>query len=58
MKMYYTFYKNSLKNRESLNKTLPKINFSSLSSHRFNFINQFLNENVSDKLSQEKNKKA
>ena len=58
MKMYYTFYKNSLKNRESLNKTLPKINFSSLSSHRFNFINQFLNENVSDKLSQEKKKKT
>jgi hypothetical protein len=36
---------------------LPKLNFSSLSTHRFNFINQFINHNVSERLSNEKKKK-
>ena len=57
MKMYFTFYKNSLKEKKNLNKSLPKISYTSLLSHRFNFINQFINENVSEKLSQDKKKK-
>ena len=57
MKMYYTFYKNSLKESNYFNKSLPKLNFSSLSTHRFNFINQFINHNVSERLSNEKKKK-
>ena len=57
MKMYFTFYKNSLKEKKNLNRSLPKLNYTSLSSHRFNFINQFINGNVSEKLSQDKKKK-
>ena len=57
MKMYYTFYKNSLKETNSFNKSLPRLNFTSLSTHRFNFINQFINHNVSEKLTDEKKKK-
>ena len=57
MKMYFTFYKNSLKEKKNLNKSLPKISYTSLLSHRFNFINQFINENVSEKLTQDKKKK-
>ena len=57
MKMYYTFYKNSLRETKSFNKSLPRLNFTSLSTHRFSFINQFINHNVSAKLSNEKKKK-
>ena len=57
MKMYYTFYKNSLRETNNSNKSLPRLNFTSLSTHRFNFINQFINHNVSEKLSNEKKKK-
>ena len=57
MKMYFTFYKNSLKEKKNLNRSLPKLNYTSLSSHRFSFINQFINGNVSEKLSQDKKKK-
>jgi len=57
MKMYYTFYKNSLKEKKNLNQSLPKLNYSSLSTHRFNFINKFINRNVSEKLTREKQTK-
>ena len=57
MKMYYTFYKNSLNDSKNLNKTLPKLNYSSLSSNRFSFINKFINRNVSEKLTRDKKNK-
>ena len=57
MKMYYTFYKNSIRENNNFNKSLPKLNFTSLSTLRFGFINQFINQNVSDRLSNEKKKK-
>ena len=57
MKMYYTFYRNSLKEKKNLNQSLPKLNYSSLSTHRFSFINKFINRNVSEKLTREKQNK-
>ena len=57
MKMYYTFYKNSLKSNKNLNKSLPHLNYTSLYSQRFDFINQFINDNVSEKLSLKKKEK-
>ena len=56
MKMYYTFYRNSLKEKKNLNRSLPRLNYTSLTSHRFNFINKFINRNVSETLSLEKKK--
>ena len=57
MKMYYTFYRNSLKEKKSLNRSLPRLNYTSLSSHRFHFINKFINRNVSEKLTHDKKTK-
>ena len=59
MKMYYTFYKNSLNTKKNLNlnKSLPKLNQTSLSNHRFRFIDNFVNNNVSAKLVQEREMK-
>ena len=54
MKKYCTFYKNSLNNNKNLNESLPKLNSTTLSSHRFRFIDNFINNKVSVKLSQEK----